>query len=67
MEDLKKGIHDLYEFMLNYDYFQKATEIKSKLYQEALKYMQKDLKENQSQEESHIDEDDDKIEIQLKD
>ena len=43
MEDLKKGVHDLYEFMINYDYFQKATEIKSTLYNEAIKYMQNDV------------------------
>ena len=29
IEDLKKGAQDLYEFMKSFDYFQKATEIKS--------------------------------------
>lgn len=43
MEDLRKNITNLYEFMLTYDYFNKATEIKSKLYQEAIKYMKSDL------------------------
>lgn len=43
LEDLKKGANELYEFLKNYDYFTKATEIKSTLYQEAIKYMKKDL------------------------
>jgi hypothetical protein len=43
VEDLRRGIQELYEFMKNYDYFQKATEIKSTLYEEAIKYMKKDL------------------------
>ena len=67
MEDLKKGVHDLYEFMLSYDYFQKATEIKSKLYSEAIKFMQKDLQHERSHQESHIDENDEKVESQLMD
>jgi hypothetical protein len=52
MEDLRKGVHDLYEFMLKYDYFQKATEIKSKLYNEAIKYMKKDLKDETENQDS---------------
>jgi len=32
LESLKKGVHDLYEFMLNYDYIVKANEIKNNLY-----------------------------------
>ena len=43
MEDLKRAVHELYEFMMNYDYFQKATEIKSDLYHQALKFMKKDV------------------------
>lgn len=43
IEDLKKGAQELYDFLKNYDYFAKATEIKSTLYQEAIKYMKKDL------------------------
>ena len=35
-EDVKKAISDLYDFMKNYDYFEKISEIKSKLYDEAL-------------------------------
>ena len=43
LDDIKKGVHELYEFLINYDYYAKATEIKSTLYQEAIKYMKKDL------------------------
>jgi hypothetical protein len=38
-EDLRRAVHELYDFMRNYNYFNKATEIKSKLYNEAIKYM----------------------------
>ena len=34
----------MFEFLKNFDYLQAATEIKSSLYQEAIKYMKKDLK-----------------------
>lgn len=43
IDDLKKGAQELYEFMKTFDYFQKATEIKSQLYQEAIRYMKKDI------------------------
>lgn len=46
MEDLKKAAHELYEFMMNYDYFQKASEIKSDLYHQAIKYMKKEVNGN---------------------
>lgn len=58
-EDLRKNIQDLYEFMISYDYYQKAHEIKSKLYKEAIKYMRKDLEEERQNEERHIEEDED--------
>lgn len=41
--DLKQGVSELYEFLVNYDYIQKATEIKNTLYDEAIKYMKKDV------------------------
>lgn len=51
IEDLKRAIHELYEFMRNYNYTLKATEIKSTLYNEALKYVKKETqKEYQEQE-----------------
>ena len=43
IDDIKQGAHELFEFLKNFDYLQKATEIKSSLYQEAIKYMKKDL------------------------
>ena len=43
IEDIKIGAQELFEFLRNFDYLQAATEIKSSLYQEAIKYMKKDL------------------------
>jgi hypothetical protein len=43
IEDIKQGANELFEFLKNFDYLQKATEIKSSLYQEAIKYMKRDL------------------------
>ena len=43
IEDIKQGAQELFDFLKNFDYLQKATEIKSSLYQEAIKYMKKDL------------------------
>lgn len=43
IDDIRKGAHELFEFLKNFDYLQAATEIKSSLYQEAIKYMKKDL------------------------
>jgi hypothetical protein len=42
VEDLKKGAHDLYEFITNYDLIVKANEIKNTLYDEAIKFMKSD-------------------------
>lgn len=39
MEDLRKGVQDLYEFMINYEYLHKAIEIKNRLYDDAIRYM----------------------------
>jgi hypothetical protein len=43
IEDIKKSAHELFEFLKSFDYLQTATQIKSSLYQEAIKYMKKDL------------------------
>jgi hypothetical protein len=43
IDDIKLGASELYEFLKNFDYLQAATDIKSSLYQEAIKYMKKDL------------------------
>jgi len=44
IEDIRKGIHELYEFMKNFDFFNTAMEIKSTIYNEALRMMKKDTK-----------------------
>lgn len=49
LEDIKQGAQELFEFVKSFDYLQKVTEIKSSLYQEAIKYMKKDLNGNQDQ------------------
>ena len=51
IEDLRSSVHELCEFMLNYDYFQRATEIKSQLYKQAIKYMKRDLQDDTGNEE----------------
>lgn len=43
LDDIKTGATELFEFLKNFDYLSKATEIKSSLYQEAIKYMKRDL------------------------
>lgn len=43
IEDVKQGAQELFEFLRNFDYLQKATEIKSSLYSEAIKYIKRDL------------------------
>ncbi len=32
LDDLKKGVFELYEFLVKFNYYEKATEVKSKLY-----------------------------------
>ena len=46
-EDLKKGLSEIYDFIKNFEYYQTAVEIKSSLYKEAIKYMQKDLQNDE--------------------
>lgn len=45
VEDVKKSAQELFDFLKNFDYLQAASDIKSSLYQEAIKYMKKDLSE----------------------
>ena len=66
IEDLRKGVHELYNFMMNYEYLQKAIEIKSHLYNDAIKYMHKELHQNERKKESKLDENDQKVEKLLK-
>jgi len=44
MEDIREGIHGLYEFMRNFDFFNTAMDIKSTIYNEAIKMMKRDTK-----------------------
>jgi hypothetical protein len=53
-DDLRRGIQSLYTFMINYNYYLKATEIKSKLYNEAIKYMKRDLRSDDEREEEEV-------------
>ena len=39
MEDLRKGLSDLYEFLKSYDYIEATQKIKSVVYEEAQKYI----------------------------
>lgn len=61
-EDLKRAFLELFEFMRNFEYFNKAIEIKSSLYQEAIKLMKRDLRRDQEKKESGFDEGDKKVE-----
>jgi len=42
-EELKKTASDFIDFMKHYEFVQKAVEIKSNIYNEAIKYMKKDI------------------------
>lgn len=53
-EDMRKGIQDLYEFMKNYEYLQKMSEIKCKVYEDAVKMMKLNKKEQTLTEEETI-------------
>lgn len=55
-EDLKSAIHELYEFLRDFDYVSKATEIKSTLYNEAIKYMKRDLQGDDKSSQDQYDE-----------
>lgn len=66
LEDLKKGAADLYEFLVNYDYIEKATEIKNTLYDEAIKYMKADVHNEKEKKESKLDENDQKADNSVK-
>jgi len=53
LDDLKKGVHDLYEFITNYDIIVKATEIKNNLYDEAIKFMKSDFHKQENSKNVH--------------
>jgi hypothetical protein len=43
IEDIKKSAHELLEFLKKSDYLSAVTEIKSSLYEEAIRYMKKEV------------------------
>ena len=43
VEDLKLSMVGLFDFLKNFDLIEKTTQIKSKLYSDAIAYMQKEL------------------------
>ena len=50
-DDVKKSMVGLYDFLRNFDVIQTTTQIKSKLYTDAIQYMQKELEEDRKAEE----------------
>ena len=54
MDDMRKNLHQFYDFLKNYDYIEATTRIKSNLYDQALKVMKKD----QNKQEAGVDEGD---------
>ena len=49
-DDLKKSMHGLYDFLRNLDIIEATTEIKGKLYTEAIAYMQQELDDQKRRE-----------------
>jgi ribosome-associated protein YbcJ (S4-like RNA binding protein) len=43
IDDLKKSMAGLYEFLKNFDVIETTSQIKSKLYSDAIAYMQAEL------------------------
>jgi hypothetical protein len=41
LDDVRKGLQELYEFLKNYDYIEATTRIKSTVYEEARRYLKK--------------------------
>jgi hypothetical protein len=46
LDALKQRMKDLYEFMANFDMIEQSTNIKSKLYSDAIEYMQEEIKKD---------------------
>lgn len=64
MEDLKKGMHDLYVFLSEFEYVEKISQIKSKLYTEAIKYVKQTKQDSQQTEQEEALEIDHEVEYQ---
>lgn len=45
-DELQNSMYGLYDFLKEYDYIEKTTQIKGKLYEDAITYMQKELEED---------------------
>ena len=43
MDDLKQSMYGLYDFLKNFDVIENTTQIKCKLYEDAISHMQKEL------------------------
>lgn len=62
IDDLKKSMVGLYEFLKNFDVIETTSQIKSKLYSDAIAYMQAELdQENKLKQFKNQDEDEIKI------
>lgn len=61
LEDLKAGMIELYDFLRSYEYIQKAQEVKSQLYDQAINYMKKEVKEPKAP----VEDEDEEVEIDL--
>jgi hypothetical protein len=55
VDDLKKSMVGLYEFLKNFDVIEATTSVKSKLYSDAIAYMQNELDEDSKQKSIKID------------
>lgn len=49
VDDLKKSMVGLYDFLKNFDVIQTTTQIKGKLYTDAIAYMQHELENDQKE------------------
>jgi hypothetical protein len=39
IDDMRKGLYELYEFLKNFDYIEATTRIRSSVYEEAKRYI----------------------------
>jgi len=49
-EDLKRTAQDFIHFLQEFEYLEEAYKIKNKLYQQAIRYMQKEIDESRKRE-----------------
>ena len=55
IDDLRKGLSQLYDFLKNYDYIEATTRIKSQIYEEAQKYIKANETARQTDEQNSDD------------